>query len=150
MQLQVSVGWIAEFYINNNGDITDSDLSLLSKLDSIHFKINSTLLPSPITHTPGPTRSPSMAIPCMSLSQIALINFKKGSKRDLSVYPTLKSEKYYDTFHHSFHPTTKAQDLGDLLNPKFHPIHISTSAQLLFSEPQTFMYSVLVVTLQTE
>ena len=44
----------------------------------------------------------------------------------------------------------KAQGLGDILDPIFHPKRSDTSAQLLFSEQQSFMYSVLVVTLQTE
>ena len=140
---------MAEFYINNNGEITESDLFLLTKVDFDHFKINSTLPHSPITHTPGPTRTPSTVILGMSNSQIALINFKKKTKRDLSAHPTFKSEKYYGTFHCSFHATTRAQGLGDILDPKFCPKHSNTSAQLLFSEQQPFMYSVLVVPLQT-
>ena len=86
----------------------------------------------------------------ISNSQIALINFKKGTKTNLSAYLIFKSEKYCDTFHHSFHATARAQGLGDILNPKFHPKYSNTSTQLLFSEQQPFMYSVLVVTLQTE
>ena len=125
-KLQAFVRWMAEFYINNNGDITDSSLSLLTKVDFNHFKINSMLLPSPIT--PGPTRSPAMVISGMSDSQITLIDFKKGTKRDLSIYPTFKSEKYYDTFHLSFHATTRAQGIGDILDPKFYPKHSDTSA----------------------
>ena len=37
-----------------------------------------------------------------SESQTALNNFKKGTKRDASVYPIFKNDKYYDTFHRSF------------------------------------------------
>ena len=122
---------MAEFYISNNGDITDYDLSLLTKADFDHFKINSDLPPSPITHTPGLTTSPSMAILGMSDSQIALINFKKETKRDLSTYPTFKSEKYYATFYCSFHTTTSAQGVGDILDPKFYPKQGDASAQLL-------------------
>ena len=33
-----------------------------------------------------------------SESQTALNNFKKGTKRDASVYPIFKNDKYYDTF----------------------------------------------------
>ena len=82
MRLPAFVGWMAEFYINNNGDITDSNLSILTKADFYHFKTNSALLPSPITHTHGPARSPSMVVLGMSNCQITLINFKKGTKRD--------------------------------------------------------------------
>ena len=37
-----------------------------------------------------------------SESKIALNNFKKGTKRDASVYPIFKNDKYYDTFQRSF------------------------------------------------
>ena len=144
------VGWIAEFYINSNADTSDSDLSLLTKANFSHYKIHSTLLPSPIAHTPGPTRSPSMAISGISDCQVALLNFKKGTNRDLSAYLTFKSEKYYDTFCHSFHAPARAQGLGNILDSNFCPKPSDTSAQLLFSEQEFFMYSVLVVTLQTE
>ena len=50
---------MAEFYISNNGDSTDSNLSVLTRVDFNHFKINSTLLPSPIICMPCPARSHS-------------------------------------------------------------------------------------------
>ena len=68
---------MAEFYIIHNGEITGSDLSLLTRAEFNHYKINSTLMPSPIAHTPGPTRTPSLMILGMSDSQITIINFKK-------------------------------------------------------------------------
>ena len=105
-------------------------------------------MPSPITHTSGPTRSPSTAISGISDSQVTLLSFKKGTKRDLSAYPTFKNEKYYDTFHCSSHATARVQGLGEILDPRIHPKHSNISAQLLFSEQQCFMYSVLVATFQ--
>ena len=119
---------MVQFFISNNGEITDSNLSLVTRVNFNHYKINSTLPPSPIARTPGPTRSPSMALSGMSDSQISLNNFKKGTKRDLSAYPIFKSEEYYDTFHCSFYPTTKAQDMGTLSTPSFTP---STVTHLL-------------------
>ena len=44
----------------------------------------------------------------------------------------------------------RAQDLGDILDPQFHQMHRKTSAELLFGVQQSFMYSVQVLTLQTE
>ena len=76
MQLQAFIAWMAELYINNNGDITDPDLSLLDKVDFNHYKIHSTLLPSPIAHT----RLPSMVISSTSYSQVVLLNFKKENQ----------------------------------------------------------------------
>ena len=85
-KLQAFVGWMAEFYINNNGDITDSSLLLLTKVDFKHFnhfKINSMLLPSPIT--PGPTRSPVMVISGMSDSQITSLTSRR-EPREIYLY----------------------------------------------------------------
>ena len=36
--------------------------------------------------------------PPPSESQIALSNFKRGTKRDASAYPIIKNDLYYDTF----------------------------------------------------
>ena len=132
---------MAEFYINKNGDITHSNLYLLAKADFNYYKIHSTLLPSLITHTPGPTRSLFTVVSGMSNSHVTLLNCKKGTKRDLSAYLTCRSEKYNDSSHHSFHATTRAQGLGDILDPKGTP----TTAELLSSEQQSFRYSVLAV-----
>ena len=138
---------MTEVYIINNGDI-DSDLSLLTMADCNHYKIHPTLLHSPIANTPK--RSSSMVASAMLDSQVTLLNFMNGTKRDLSAYPTFKSENYYNSFCHSFHATPRVQGLGDIVNPKFHPKQSDTSAQLLFCEQQCFMYSVLGLTLQTE
>ena len=51
-----------------------------------------------------------------SESQTALNNFKKGTKRDASVYPIFKNDKYYDTFQRSFLANLKAQGLYDVVD----------------------------------
>ena len=45
--------------------------------------------------------------PTQSESKIALNNFKKGTKRDASVYPIFKNDKNYDTFQRSFWQISK-------------------------------------------
>ena len=52
--------------------------------------------------------------PATSESQTALNNFKKGTKRDASVYPIFKNDKYYDTFQRAFLANLKAQGLYDV------------------------------------
>ena len=52
-----------------------------------------------------------------SESQTALNNFKKGTKRDATVYPIFKNDKYYDTFQMSFLANLKAQGLYDVADP---------------------------------
>ena len=85
-----------------------------------------------------------------SESQTALNNFKKGTKRDASVYPIFKNDKYYDTFQRSFLANLKAQDLYDVADPYHDPESGDIYEKELFKGKQSFVYSVLVTSLQTE
>ena len=85
-----------------------------------------------------------------SESKTALINFKKGTKRDASVYPIFKNDKYYDTFQRSFLANLKAQGLYDVADPDHDPESGDIYEQELFQGKQSFVYSVLVTSLQTE
>ena len=88
--------------------------------------------------------------PATSESHTALNNFKKGSKRDASVYPIFKNDKYYDTFQRSFLANLKAQVLYDVADPDHGPESGDIYEQELFQGKQSFVYSVLVTSLQTE
>ena len=85
-----------------------------------------------------------------SESQTALTNFKKGTKRDASVYPIFKNDKYYDTFPRSFLANLKAQGLYDVADPDHDPESGDIYEKELFKGKQSFVYSVLVTSLQTE
>ena len=85
-----------------------------------------------------------------SESQTALNNFKKGTKRDASVYPIFKNDKYYDTFQRSFLANLKAQGLYDVADPDHDPEIVDTYEKELFKRKQSFVYSVQVTSLQTE
>ena len=85
-----------------------------------------------------------------SESQTALNNFKKGTKRDASVYPIFKNDKYYDTFQRSFLANLKAQGLYDAADPDHDPESGDIYEKELFKGKQSFVYSVLVTSLQTE
>ena len=88
--------------------------------------------------------------PTQSESKIALNNFKKGTKRDASVYPIFKNDKYYDTFQRSFLANLKAQGLYDVADPDYDSESGDIYEQELFQGKQSFVYSVLVASLQTE
>ena len=85
-----------------------------------------------------------------SESQTALNNFKKGTKSDALVYPIFKNDKYYDTFQRSFLANLKAQGLYDVADPDHDPENGDIYEKELFKEKQSFVYSVLVTSLQTE
>ena len=85
-----------------------------------------------------------------SESKTALNNFKKGTKRDASAYPIFKNDKYYDTFQRSFLANLKAQGLYDVADPDHDPEDGDIYEKELFKGKQSFVYSVLVTSLQTE
>ena len=70
-----------------------------------------------------------------------LLNFKRGIKRDISAYPTLKDEKYYESFKRSVLVTARAHDCEEILQPTFRPRGDADSLEL-FRLKNDFMYSV--------
>ena len=74
-----------------------------------------------------------------SESQTALNNFKKGTKRDASVYPIFKNDKYYDTFQRSFLANLKAQGLYDVAT-LIMTLRMVTSMKRNFSKESSPLY----------
>ena len=74
-----------------------------------------------------------------SESQTALNNFKKGTKRDASVYPIFKNDKYYDTFHRSSLANLKAQGLYDVAD-LIMTLRMVTSMKRNFSKQSSPLY----------
>ena len=139
-------------------ELNDDFLFTLTRERFINFRKQqikneplSTLPPSHHESQQHMTSSPSeLKQPTQSESKIALNNFKKGTKRDASVYPIFKNDKYYDTFQRSFLANLKAQDLYDVADPDYDPESGDFYEQELFQGKQSFVYSVLVASLQTE
>ena len=89
-----------------------------------HMDTQSFSAPSPSHHEPQQLKtsfSGESKHSTQSESQTALNNFKKGTKRDASVYPIFKNDKYYDTFQRSFLANLKAQGLYDVADPDHDP-----------------------------
>ena len=101
-------------------------------------------------HTPMTTFTGHTKSSANSESQTALNSFKRGSIRDASAYPIFKNDLYYDTFQISFLEIIKAQGLYDVADPDFDPDDGAIYEQELFQEKQSFVYSVLVTSLQTD
>ena len=69
-----------------------------------------------------------------------LVSFRKGIKREETAYPTLKDERYFDSFSSSLYITAKSHECEDVLDPEYTP---SNSEKELFEAKQVFMFSVL-------
>ena len=68
------------------------------------------------------------------------VSFRKGIKREETAYPTLKDERYFDSFSRSLYITAKSHECEDVLDPEYTP---SNSEKELFEAKQVFMFSVL-------
>ena len=101
-------------------------------------------------HTPMTTFTGHTKSSGTSESQITLNNFQRGTKRDASAYLIFKNDLNYDTFQRSFLAIIKPQGLYDVADPDYNPSDGDQYEQELFHEKQSFVYSVLVTSLQTE
>jgi hypothetical protein len=93
------------------------------------------------TAPPAPSTAPTSTPTTSHFAPSPVELFKRGIKRDPSVYPTLKDKLWNDNWHHSFANQARAQDLSDVLNAAYVP---TTSIEYdLFQEKQKFLYAVL-------
>ena len=153
-KLKSFVRWMT--YQERPYELHDSFLATLTRDSYLKFRhLDTQPLPisTPPHHDPQQNMSSfpiDLKPPPNPESKIALNNFKKGTKRDASVYPIFKNDKYYDTFQRSFLANLKAQGLYDVADPKYDPESGDIYDQELFQGKQSFVDSVLVASLQTE
>jgi hypothetical protein len=93
---------------------------------------SSSALAAPTTSTPASTH-PSPFSP--------VDMFRRAIKKDPSLFPTLKDDKYHDVWHRSFKTQAVAQDVSDVLNETYVPKTADDIA--LFFEKQKYIYAVL-------
>ena len=98
-----------------------------------------------------PTRSGSTSFPSTSSSSSKFSKadlFRRGIKRDPTLFPTLKDEKRNDTWHRSFVIQARAQSVDVVLDSNYVPI--ANEDIELFAEQQKYVYAVLETTVQTD
>ena len=76
-----------------------------------------------------------------------LNDFRKGIKRDASLFTILKDPKQWDSWHRSTMAQARAQDVSEVLDPSFVP---SQSEGPLFEAKQKYLYAVFERVLQTD
>ena len=107
-------------------------------------------LPNPIGPEPvlsGPISSPRPT--GYSPATIELMGLKKGIKREIAAYPSLKDERYFDGFKRSLFIVSKSHELSEVLDPNYTP-GSEPEEKELFVAKQTFMFSVFNANLQTD
>ena len=78
-----------------------------------------------------------------------LMGFKKGIKREIAPYPSLKDERYFDGFKRSLSIVAKTHDCNKILDPNYTPGSEPEEQELLEAK-QTFMFNVFNANLQTD
>ena len=75
--------------------------------------------------------------------------FKHAIKREVSVYPILKEEQFFDSYSRSLLIIANSHDCADVLSPNFVPNQDPESREL-FHQQNIFMFSVLNFSLLTD
>ena len=136
---------VQDSHLSVSSDATDHALEPDNFLHTTFHQLMSWKLNEIITSSPSPppsvTASDPRAAPSNPSCSTQLLNFKRGIKRDISAYPTLKDEKYYESFKRSVLVTARAHDCEEILQPTFRPRGDTDSLEL-FRLKNDFMYSV--------
>ena len=107
-------------------------------------------LPSPHGLEPVPSGPISSSRPTgYSPAAIELMGFKKGIKREIAAYPSLKDERYFDSIKRSLPIVAKTHVCNEVLDPTYTP-GSEPEEQELFEAKQTFMFSAFNANLQTD
>ena len=136
---------VQDSHLSVSSDATDHALEPANFLHTTFHQLMSWKLNEITTSSPSPphsvTTSDPRATPPNSSSSTQLLNFKRGIKRDISAYPNLKDEKYYESFKRSVLVTARAHDCEETLQPTFRPRGDADSLEL-FMFKNDFMYSI--------
>ena len=84
-----------------------------------------------------------------SPAAIELMGFKKGIKREIAAYPSLKDERKFDGFKRSLFIVAKTHECNEVLDPTYTS-GSEPEEQELFEAKQPFMFSVFNANLQTD
>ena len=101
--------------------------------------------PEPVLSGPIPSSRPKGYSP----AAIELMGFKKGIKREIAAYPSMKDERYFDGFKRSLFKVAKTHECNEVLDPNYTP-GIEPEEKELCEAKQTFMFSVFNANLQTD
>ena len=66
------------------------------------------------------------------LAAIELMGFKKGIKREIAAYPSLKDERYFDGFKRSLLIVAKTDECNEVVHPKLYSQVVHLRKQELF------------------
>ena len=134
------------------GDITaaNNDWRAITKAQFDEFRLinSNSLAPFGTSSNPTPGTPISSSTPRPPPVIDLVRDFKRGIKRDVSQFPTLKDDATWDNWNRSTIAQARAQDIDVVLDPSYIPT--SQDERQLFLEQQKFMYAVFEKTLLTD
>ena len=136
---------VQDSHLSVSSDTTDHALEPDNFLHTTFHQFMSWKLNEITTSSPSPPPSVTVSDPRTPPSTPSfssqLLNFKRGIKRDISAYPTLKDEKYYESLKRSVLVTARVHDCEEILPTTFRPKGDADSLEL-FRLQNDFMSSV--------
>ena len=98
--------------------------------------------------TTGGASTPPIPMPTPTpRTRSAKDEFMKGIKRDITIFPTLKNEEFWDQWNCQLKATAHMQDVAEVLSGSYYPS--TADAKELFKAKQEFMYTVFECTILT-
>ena len=85
------------------------------------------------------TTTPTVMTTSTTKTTDPVTEFKKGIKRDSSLYPTLKDQKHWNNWNRSVITQARAHDISEVFDTSYTPI---PGEEALFEQKQIFAYSV--------
>ena len=131
--------------IDSGNPIKDEDWLNLTVADFDAYRVDPANLARIVSNvtTPAPTKNNNV------IGKYSMVDlFRRGIKRDPSLFPTLKDEKYNDSWHRSFETQARAQDVFNVLDATYKPT--TQDEKDLFVEQQKYLYAVLESRLLTD
>ena len=130
---------------NKEGELFADGWDTISQTDFDEFRINPSFIAKnagiPITTSTTATTATARPTSATGLSFTPADIFRRGIKRDPTLFPTLKDEKFNDSWHRSFVNQARAQDVSEVLDADYAPK--TTSETDLFNEKQKYVYALL-------
>ena len=84
-----------------------------------------------------------------STAATELMGFKKGTRREIATYASLKDERYFDAFRRSLFIVAKSHKCNEVLDPTYTP-GSEPEQRELFDAKQTFVFSFFNANLLTD
>ena len=125
--------------------IQDDDWMKLTQTEFDEFRIDPTNLARVSSLVPAPSTARNSN---SNFKQSMVELFRRGIKRDPASFPTLKDEKFNDSWHRSFETQARAQDVYNVLDANYKPN--TQEEKDLFIEQQKYVYAVLESKLLTD